>query len=1385
MSDATTIGTLLLNDSLPEELHLKGKVLDKAELTKLLRAVAEKYPDRYKEVLKTLNDVGRSAAYAEGVTVSLSGLQKSKREKAIIRRARARVRAIAASDMSEAEKKQALIDTMLPMVEKMQTALKEEAEAEDNPYWFQVKSGARGKMGDFNAIRGASGLVNDHRDELVPVPILHSLGEGLDPVEYWAGTYGQRRGMIDVKFSQVLETQVLMSDLSSKRLGDIKAGDVVMGSDTSGNLRPTRVVAFHDHGVQETWRYTFRRNLTKETLVLEATPDHRMLSRVASAHAYRTDKTPKKRALKEAKLFNDPKKNEYVCVPVAGGDIGSIDEPRALFYGVIAGDGSCGPTARAVEVSQADPLFLAEFGVYMAAYGVTLKKAGKNGYGYRLNGTCNDGPGGVKARNTARLWLEDAGMWGKLAHEKTLPPEAGEWNNASMAAFIAGYASSDGCVDTRGKNSGVSFSICSTSHRLLEQVRDHLLFRWGIHAGLTPVKPRSNMKRPQTKLTISMRQSVELFAASIPLIGQKCEQLDRALEQSPQGRLFPAGYKIISAEPIGPRRVADLEVEHSDHLFVLANGLITSNSVGDAGFLNKQLVNAAHRIVVNKDRPPQTRLPVGLPVGVDDEDNIGAVLAADVGPYKAGTTITSDMLEELKDQEVEHLLIHSPMTEPSTDGGVSRWAAGRRDRTGLSLMGDNLGIPAAQSLGERLAQGMLDCLVEGTEVRMADWSVKQIQDLCPGDWVLGADRAGNSFPVRVNHLFDQGLQPCWEWPFKVGSTRASISMQSTTEHKILANIKKYSCAAEAQNHDLQVVPVGSKAANFYGVYGKGFDDSGLRNEPRALLLGLILGDGGITDGARGVVNLTCADPSQIDDLQPYLAAFNLEAVQNPARPIAYRISKKHGKARRGNPAREFLTELGCWGKYAHEKVIPDAVYQWDNASVAALIAGLIVTDGSVCLGDRSGQKLSIHFGSTSQRMVEQLAELMAWRFGVYAARPTGSMRGGRKRFQHQLHITVWESVKRLVEVLPLIGIKARKAAKWVRLHEPRQRTPHYTLKRQKPIDIGMKQCWDIEVDHPDHLFVLANGLIVSNSKHQAGATGTDKVSRSGFEYINRLIQSPEVFPEAGPLSEVDGVVRGVKEAPQGGHYIQVEDQEYYAGPGINVTVREGDSVGIGQDLTDGTPHPEQLVRLRGIGEARRQYLKILQEGLRNSGINIHRRNAEAVVAGLLNWTKVTDPDGYDDHIVDDIVSYNALAGDYQPREGFEALAPNRSIGRYLEEPVLHYTPGTRITKDVAEELRKWKIRDVRSHTDKPRFQPFMQRGMLGVYNDEDWQTRLSGFYTTSAFLDSVHRGRMSDPNSTSFVPAIAQGTNFGQDLETRGTYGASGAVSPSPAKSVR
>lgn len=423
----------------------------------------------------------------------------------------------------------------------------------------------------------------------------------------------------------------------------------------------------------------------------------------------------------------------------------------------------------------------------------------------------------------------------------------------------------------------------------------------------------------------------------------------------------------------------------------------TKFATAESGFFGKQLALAAHRLVVNRDRPYQHRLPVGLPVDVDDDGNIGSVLAKDAGPYKAGEILTPRILAELKDKDINEILVHSPMTASDEDGGLDAWSAGVRDTGGMSRIGDNIGIPSAQAMSEPISQGAL--------------------------------------------------------------------------------------------------------------------------------------------------------------------------------------SEKHS-------------------------------------------AG----------GGKIGKKLG------------------------------------------------------------------------------------------------------------------------------------------GFDYINKLFQAPEFFQEAAPLAPMDGIVKEVREAPQGGSYITVGDQELYVHPQHQVTVKPGQHVETGDDLTDGYPHPRDLVKYRGVGEARRTFLNMAMQAFKDSGIKVHRRNVEPIVTGMINHVVVTDPNGAGDHILDDVVQYNRMAANYVPRDGVETIDPHKAVGRYLEEPALHYSVGTPITKKVAENLKKWGIADVAAHKDAPPFQSHWERLMTSTSQDPDWQTRLGGFYIGKSLVQSIHEGAKSDPRGTSFFPAVAQGVGFGEDLTTKGTY---------------
>ena len=58
----TTMGRLLVDQALPPDLRDQNRVLDKKGMSRLLRELAEKHPDKYVETSQRLNDIGRNVA---------------------------------------------------------------------------------------------------------------------------------------------------------------------------------------------------------------------------------------------------------------------------------------------------------------------------------------------------------------------------------------------------------------------------------------------------------------------------------------------------------------------------------------------------------------------------------------------------------------------------------------------------------------------------------------------------------------------------------------------------------------------------------------------------------------------------------------------------------------------------------------------------------------------------------------------------------------------------------------------------------------------------------------------------------------------------------------------------------------------------------------------------------------------------------------------------------------------------------------------------------------------------------------------------------------------------------------------------------------------------
>ena len=224
----TTVGQLLVNDALPEDLRDYNRTLDKKALNGLLQQVARQYPEQYRDISFKLNQVGKQSAQEQGgMSFGVSHLKKSEVAKKIQTRIRSQLNQILADEsLTDKQRAEKIILTVGREGATQEKDVLEEARQKGNPLAMQVLSGTRGKPMNLASLLAADMLYSDHRDEVIPIPVLRSYSEGLSPEEYWAGTYGARRGIIATKFA----TQE--AGFLSKQLNQAGHRLVVMGEDS-------------------------------------------------------------------------------------------------------------------------------------------------------------------------------------------------------------------------------------------------------------------------------------------------------------------------------------------------------------------------------------------------------------------------------------------------------------------------------------------------------------------------------------------------------------------------------------------------------------------------------------------------------------------------------------------------------------------------------------------------------------------------------------------------------------------------------------------------------------------------------------------------------------------------------------------------------------------------------------------------------------------------------------------------------------------------------------------------------------------------------------------------------------------------------------------------
>ena len=319
------------------------------------------------------------------------------------------------------------------------------------------------------------------------------------------------------------------------------------------------------------------------------------------------------------------------------------------------------------------------------------------------------------------------------------------------------------------------------------------------------------------------------------------------------------------------------------------------------------------------------------------------------------------------------------------------------------------------------------------------------------------------------------------------------------------------------------------------------------------------------------------------------------------------------------------------------------------------------------------------------------------------------------------------------------------------------------FKRTGQVSIGKRHVYDIEVACDNHIFLLKNGIIVHNTKHSGRmASGSGKFQ--GFGMFTSMAKVPKTYPDKATLSSIDGSVTGVVDAPQGGKYVMVADGDskpvsHYVPPGYDILVKEGDALEEGDQLSDGVINPAELVKYKGIGAARKYWAERFTQGIRDSGMGGNRRNAEVLAKTLINNVELEDEG--EAGLPGDVTTYTKWAFGYKPRPDTKLVKPSMAKGMYLEQPVLHYTIGTRITPSVIKTLDKFGQSKVFANQNRPNVVPFMQRVEDSNAVKDDWMARLGTTYLKDRLMEDAQRGAESKLHSTEPLPGLAKGVEFG------------------------
>lgn len=240
----TTVGRILVNHYVPEEVGFVNEVLKKNTLRDIIGKVIKVCGvARTAQFLDDIKNLGYKMAFKGGLSFNLNDIIIPEEKSKLMADGNAEIEEITGNYnmglITNNERYNQVIDTWTHVDNALTQVLMKEMSAADqgfNAVFMMMDSGARGSKAQIKQLSGMRGLMAKPQKagaeggQTIENPILSNFKEGLSVLEYFISTHGARKGLAD--------TALKTADAGylTRRLVDV-SHDVIITEEDCGTLR--------------------------------------------------------------------------------------------------------------------------------------------------------------------------------------------------------------------------------------------------------------------------------------------------------------------------------------------------------------------------------------------------------------------------------------------------------------------------------------------------------------------------------------------------------------------------------------------------------------------------------------------------------------------------------------------------------------------------------------------------------------------------------------------------------------------------------------------------------------------------------------------------------------------------------------------------------------------------------------------------------------------------------------------------------------------------------------------------------------------------------------------------------------------------------------------